>query len=153
MAAQYLNPQRAFILFRASLQSLRNREDKRVLFQLPFNFLFYYLNIHIFIDISQYPYVFSAQVSVPSQHIWEAFWQLSQLCHLYKTHPSSVRNAVGQLRCFPCIFSAIVDPHEFLPIFFLAAYVNYSSLPHSEEFFFPEQKERLWGRAKDFLDS
>lgn len=52
---------------------------------------------------------------------------------------------------FPVFFSTIVDPHDFLPLFSLAACVSYSSSPHSKEFFFPEHKESLWCRAKDFL--
>lgn len=38
---------------------------------------------------------------------------------------------------FHIFFSTIVDPHDFLPLFLLAAYVSYSSLPHSEEFSLP----------------
>lgn len=128
---------------------LRNRDDKCVFFQLPFNFLVYYLCIHIFIYKSTC-FLCTAQCSF-STHL--KFFGSSHSCAVC-TKPSlhQSRNAVGQSKCFLYIFSTLADPHDFLPLFLLAAYVSCSSLAHSEEFFFPEHKESLWCRAKDFLE-
>lgn len=143
MAAQYLNPQRAFIWFCASLQSLRNRDDKWVFFQLPFNFLFYYLNIRIFIYISEYPYVFSAQVSVPSRHMWSFLAALTAVSPVQ--NPPFIRWEIlwASQDAFP-IFFLLLSTHmisspfsSWLPMWAIPPYPslkNFSSLSKRRDF-------------------
>lgn len=147
MAAQYLNPQRAFILLRASLQSLRNREDKRVLFHLPFNFLFYYLNIHIFIDISEYPDVFSAQVSVPSQHMRSFLAALTTVSPV-QNPPFISEKCCGSVKMLSLYFFCYCWPTWIPPHFLLGCLCELFLLTPLWRIFLPWTKGETLGSSK-----